>query len=150
MYQILLMKDKALDEIVFYHIEKMMRTVKEYTVAQFKANGFPVTKDQWVILKRIAEINGSTQKEIAETTFKDPAALTRILDLLEKKNLVRRQSNAADRRTFEVHLTVEGSRLVTKMTPVVQEIRSKAMKNISKAEEANLKATLLKMNDNFS
>jgi len=131
-----IIKDKPLENVFFYHVERMMRKVKTYTLDEFKANQFPVTKDQWVILKRISEINGSTQKEIANSTFKDPAALTRILDLLEKKGLINRQSSSEDRRVFEIHLTVEGNRLVNRMIPVVQEIRSKALAGLGDEEKA--------------
>ena len=127
-------EDEALQNVFFFLIERMMKSVKEYTLAQFREHQFPVTKDQWVILKRISEIDGSTQKEIAESTFKDPAALTRILDLLEKKGLVRRHNSELDRRTFSISMTVEGRRLVNKMIPVVQEIRAKALKSVSQKE----------------
>lgn len=143
------MSDIPLQDVIFFPIEQMMRSVKDYTLAEFKINKFPVTKDQWIILKRISEINGSTQREIAETTFKDPAALTRILDLLEAKNLVRRSESIEDRRTFSVELTVDGNRLVSKMTPIVQAIRAKAIKGVSIQEQKQLRVIMKKMSSNF-
>lgn len=144
------MSDTPLHDVIFFPIEKMMRKVKDYTMAEFKKNNFPVTKDQWIILKRVSEINGSTQREIAETTFKDPAALTRILDLLEKKGLVKRMNSDEDRRSFIVELTVDGSRLVQKMTPVVQSIRKKAIRGISTTDQEKLKQLMEKMTENIS
>ncbi len=144
------MKDIALEEVFFFHIDRMMKAVKEYTLQQFKENNFPVTKDQWVILKRIAEVNGSSQKAIADSTFKDPAALTRILDILVKKSLVKRSPSAEDRRTFEINLTVDGSRLVNRMIPIVQEIRKKALSGVSLEEEEEVKRVMKKMYENFS
>lgn len=143
------MLDEKLDDVFFFLIDKMMKRVKEYTLSSFKENDFKVTKDQWVILKRVSEKDGSTQREIAETTFKDPAALTRILDLLEKKQLVKRIASEGDRRSFEVQLTVDGSRLVNKMIPVVQEIRKKALQNISNEELETVKVVMKKMYNNF-
>lgn len=148
-YQLLMMQDIKLDEVLFFHVEKMMRAVKEHTVKEFKTHKFPVTKDQWVILKRIADEDGSNQKEIAESTFKDPASLTRILDLLEKKGLVKRESSLNDRRTFIIRLTVDGKRLVDKMIPVVQEIRKRALKGISKSEEEIAKKVMGKIYNNI-
>jgi len=143
------MKDINLNDVFFFQIERMMRAVKDYTLSEFKKHKFQVTKDQWVILKRISEVDGNNQKEIADSTFKDPAALTRILDLLEKKGLVKRETDSSDRRTFTVHLTVEGSRLVARMTPIVQNIRSKALKGISKNEEHQMKEVMKKIVSNF-
>jgi len=144
------MKDIELDDVFFFHIDKMMKIVKEYTLSEFKSHGFPVTKDQWVILKRISEINGSNQKEIADSTFKDPAALTRMLDILEKKGFVKRQLSTEDRRTFEIHLTVDGSRLVNRMIPVVQGIRAKALQGITNGEEQQVREVMKKMYSNFN
>ncbi len=144
-----IISDEKLNDVFFFLIDRMMKRVKEYTLSNFKENEFNVTKVQWVILKRIAEKNGSTQREIAETTFKDPAALTRILDILEKKQLVKRMASEGDRRSFEVHLTVSGSRLVNRMIPVVQDIRSKALQNVSVEELDMVKTVMKKMYNNF-
>ncbi|MBL4710632.1 MAG: MarR family transcriptional regulator [Flavobacteriales bacterium] len=143
------MQDIKLEEVLFFHIEKMMRSVKDHTLMVFKEHNFPVTKDQWVILKRISDEDASTQKDIAASTFKDPAALTRILDLLEQKKLVKRQGSASDRRSFEISLTVDGRRLVNRMIPVVQKIRAKAMQGISKQEEKQAREIMSKMHLNF-
>lgn len=143
------MQDKPLNAVLFFHIERMMKAVKEHTLKEFREHKFPVTKDQWVILKRVADEDGSNQKEIANSTFKDPAALTRILDILTKKGFVRRQASSEDRRTFEIFLTVDGKRLVNKMTPVVQQIREKALQGVSVKEEGMMRNILIKMYQNF-
>ena len=143
------MRDIELEKVFFYQMEKMMKVVNDYTLTVFKENNFPVTKDQWVILKKVSESAGSTQKHIADSTFKDPAALTRILDLLVKKGFVQRQSSMEDRRAFEIGLTVDGSRLVNRMTPIVQEIRAKALAGISEEEERAVGNILEKMRQNI-
>ena len=138
------------EEVIFSLIEHMMKKVRENILAQFKKHQFPVTRDQWIIIKQLSEMNGTTQKELAAYTLKDPAALTRILDLLEKKGLVQRRSNHKDRRTFKIYLTVEGSRLVNKMTPVVQEIKKMALNGISKKDIAVMENSLKKMHSNLA
>ena len=144
------MKDIELEKAFFYQIDKLMKAVNDYTLAVFKENKFPVTKDQWVILKKVSESMGSTQKQIADSTFKDPAALTRILDLLVQMGFVQRKSSMEDRRAFEIILTVDGSRLVNRMTPIVQEIRTKALAGISEEEEQVARNVLEKMRHNFN
>lgn len=143
------MNDVDLDQVFFFHVERMMKAVNEHTLAVFKENKFPVTKDQWVILKKVSEGKEKTQKEIADSTFKDPAALTRILDLLEKKGFVQRKASADDRRSFEIQLTVDGSRLVNRMLPFIQEIRAKALENVSEEEEAGAREVLEKIYGNM-
>ena len=84
--------DIQLSDVIYFLTERMMRQAKEVTKVHFKENGFGVTLDQWLVLKRISEVPGIAQIDIANSTFKDPAAVTRILDILERKALVERQA----------------------------------------------------------
>lgn len=142
-------KDQPLETILFYSIDRMVRRSKEVTIRIFKENGFPVTVDQWILLKRIGEQDGLSQRELADTTFKDPAAVTRIIDILEKKQLMVRVRHPEDRRTHQIHLTPAGFSLVQKMTPVVQEIRSLAFGEISEQDLAITQKTVNQMYKNL-
>ena len=81
-------KDKKLEEVVYFLAERMMRRAREYSKAQFKKEKVDLTIDQWVILKRVSEEIGISQVEIASSTYKDPAAVTRILDILVRKGVL--------------------------------------------------------------
>lgn len=76
-----------MDKNIVYELEKTLHEINSQTLALFREKKFPVSKEQWLILKRISEEEGSSQKDIAKDTFKDPAALTRMLDLLAKKRV---------------------------------------------------------------
>ncbi len=143
------MREHTMYEIAFSPAEQVMRKLKERMAAAFKLHQFPVTKDQWLVLNSIAEAESLSQREIAENTFKDPAALTRILDLMEQKNLVKRVPSAADRRSFDVQLSVDGGRLHKRMLPVVKELYIKALQGISAKELDDLHNTLGKIKANL-
>ena len=68
--------DQPLENVLFFTIDRMMRRSKEITLQIFKEHQFPVTVDQWILLKRISEQNGLSQRTLADSTFKDPAAVT--------------------------------------------------------------------------
>ncbi|MCB0641507.1 MAG: MarR family transcriptional regulator [Phaeodactylibacter sp.] len=142
--------DIQLSEVLYFLTERMMRQAKDLTKVVFKEHGFEVTLDQWLILKRISEKPSIAQIDIANSTFKDPAAVTRILDILERKQLVERQANVLDRRTYELHLTDKGFKLVAQITPVVQDIRAQGMKDLSPAEIETTKTVMRKMYQNLS
>lgn len=139
------MEDAKLGEVVFFLMERVMRRAKEITKEQFKAHGFDVTVDQWVILKRINEGNGISQVEIAQSTFKDPAAVTRMLDILCRKELVERKAKPEDRRAFMISLSPKGNELVERMTPVVQALRAKSLEDFSEDETTVLKKLVNKI-----
>lgn len=141
--------DKPLEDVVYFLADRMMRRAKEYSKAVFKDNQINVTIDQWVILKRISEQQGIGQKDLANSTYKDPAAVTRILDILERKTLVERRDRPDDRRAYEIYLTTAGTALVNKALPLVQGIRKKGLDGLSAKELDLLKNGLTKIYHNF-
>ena len=142
-------EDKKLDDVVYFLAERMMRQARLFMRQQFKAFFTEITLDQWIVLKRVSEEEGISQIDIASSTFKDPAAVTRILDILQKKNLVERQTHPKDRRAFEVHLTSEGGELVKKLTPIAQEVRALGMEGIDVEEIEVTKKVLKRIYDNL-
>ena len=101
-----------------------------------------------MILERIAEEEVSNQKDIAKDTFKNPAALTRMLDILVHKGFAKRQASKNDRRTFNIYLTVEGNKLVNRMHISLQELTKNISKSLTKDEQKDLTATLTKVQNN--
>lgn len=144
------MKDPKLEEVYFYVIERTMRTAKQLSNKLFSANGFPITVDQWVILKRIHDDEGLSQAEISEHTFKDPAAITRIVDQLQKKGMAERVQDPNDRRRFNLILTTLGQKTYSEILPEVQRQRALGVEGISTEELEAMKLTLNKIYKNLS
>ena len=143
------MSDEPLEEIIFFNLERTIRRAKEYTKEVFQSHGFEVTIDQWVVIKRLSEVEQITQIDLANSTFKDPASITRIVDILVKKEYLERRKVEGDRRSYHLVLTSKGSDLVRRMTPIVQEIRKKGLSGISLSNVKNAITVLRKMNANF-
>lgn len=141
--------DTRLSDVIYFHLERTMRRVKEHTRELFKEEGFDITIDQWVLLKRIGEVQDITQIDLANSTFKEPAAVTRMLNILEKQNLILRKRSEVDRRAFIVSLTENGKDLVKTMTPHVQDIRSKGLNNFTESDIDTLKRLVTKIYHNF-
>lgn len=144
-----MLKDKKLKDVAYYWIERAMREVTQQTKQLFKEQKFGITKDQWILLKRISEVNGISQVDLANSTFKEPAAVTRMIDILERKKLVERKVMIGDRRAYEIHLTSNGLQLVNKMTPFIQELRAKGLSGLSEDEINSLKRIMDKIYHNF-
>ncbi|WPP50190.1 MarR family winged helix-turn-helix transcriptional regulator [Catalinimonas niigatensis] len=112
-------------------LEKTHKKIKQYAKQQFRALGFDVTVDQWAVLKILFENQELSQVALAEFTHKDTPTVTRILDLLSQKELIKRQHDAQDRRRVRVCLTEAGKNTVTKMLPEVRKIRMHAWKHLT-------------------
>ena len=146
------MKDLVLEDVYVYLLERTIREIKRDFNRRLKATypDLSITSDQWVILKRISEREALNQREVAAVTGKDPASITRTLDLLAKKAWVERQEIANDRRAYQVVLTDEGKDLVERLTPLAKETREAGLDGIAAEEFEQFKLTLNKIFANVS
>jgi len=114
--------------------ELIIKKYGENLTALLQARGLDVTKDQWKIINYLSKNNGANQKQVAAGTQKDPAALTRMLDLMVEKNLLQRKTSKQDRRSFDIFLTVDGSRLASRFAPIENELIATMFYNVSDAK----------------
>ncbi|MBK7859978.1 MAG: MarR family transcriptional regulator [Archangiaceae bacterium] len=62
----------------------------------------------WQVIANVKWQGPMTQVALAEHIGAHTATLSRLLDSLEKKGLIQRKANAADRRCVKLHLTRKG------------------------------------------
>lgn len=124
----------ALDDSIGYKVELTERMLKRTLTKRFNENGIDITPNQWVILYRLWQKDGLTQAEISEHSFKDKANVTRIIDLLVRKKLVKRVVDSSDRRFFRIHLLEKGKLLMEKAPAVVNDHIETATKGIAKKD----------------
>lgn len=125
-----------------YLLDRTARKVKHYAQRRFNAENYDITVDQWLIIKNLNQHNDMNQSQLAEITGKDHPTLTRIIDLLCKKDLTERRIHPTDRRCFTVHLTEQGKQKVSEWSPKMAEIRMKAWENLTEDDYKNLKRIL--------
>ncbi|SOZ34612.1 MarR family winged helix-turn-helix transcriptional regulator [Cupriavidus neocaledonicus] len=67
-----------------------------------------ITAAQFVVLNSIVSGKGRTLSEFCKLLGYDSGAMTRLLDRIEAKGIIRRVENPADRRSYLVELTEQG------------------------------------------
>jgi MarR family transcriptional regulator for hemolysin len=144
------MKDEKLDSIIYFLMDKTIRISKKYSLKRLKEEGYDITIDQWVILLRIHEEDQQTQVELATAVNKDTASITRILDLLHGKKLVRRIPNENDKRKSSLVLTSKGKVYVREAKNVVVAIREEGLKNINASDIETTNRVLKQMAINMT
>ena len=143
------MGKKGLNDIIFYTLEKSINSYRQYAQKQLIMNNFDITIDQWLILKSIKENSGLTQQQIGINVFKDYASVTRIIELLVKKNYLQRVTHT-DKRRFILRMTDEAEDLMRSIQKVINANRRKALDGIDEDKLISLKETLNKIIDNCS
>ena len=88
-------------------------------IIQNKLKDFDISSEQWSVLNTVYTKKGCNQITLAEILFKDGATITRILNILENKKLVRREKSPLDKREYLIYLTEYGYNLYYKALPVV-------------------------------
>jgi len=129
-------------EISGFIIERTAKKMKQSFKRILKEQQAEITVDQWVILQELKKENGLSQFEIAARTFKDAPTVTRIIDLLCKKELLERLPDAEDRRKFNIFLTKAGEAKIVEVLPMVESFRTEAWNGLSDKEISQLKNTL--------
>lgn len=137
------------EEVILFQIEKTSRLSKLYSQREFDRLKMDLTVEQWILLKIIDENDGLTQKELADRSLRDPASITRTLDLLEKKKLIKRREVPDNRRQYSIVLTKNGSSFIKEHLPVVRSHRKNSIKGLDKKELKLLARVLEKMQLNM-
>lgn len=78
---------------------------------KFNSAGLRITIEQWSVLYHLWKQDGQSQQELCNATFRDKPSITRLVDNLEKLQLVKRVASADDRRINRICLTKTGLRL---------------------------------------
>jgi|ERR1043165_3483609 DNA-binding MarR family transcriptional regulator len=139
---------EQLNDVIFYSIEKAIRTYRQFAQKQLKKAGHRITIDQWLIIKNIMENPDITQQEISERAFKDNASVTRIIDLLVKGNYLERKTSSKDRRRTDLRVTKEGAKAIRDVHSVVLKNRAAALKGISPKELERTRAVMQSITKN--
>ncbi len=86
---------------------------------------------------------------MAKLTFKDYPFTTRLVDVLEKKNLVRRASDKNDRRINRLFLTDEGKAFKKRIYPVYGEMSATLRDGLTDEELTEIKRLSHKLISNY-
>jgi len=142
------MADIRLQDVVFYSLESASKAYRRFAQSRLDAAGIDITIDQWLVLKTIHETADVTLQQVGVAVFKDFASITRIVQLLERKGLLRRKPHSTDRRRSELVLTKSGQSVIRTVEPVAQAYRRQALDGIDPAEVARLRAVLKRITEN--
>ena len=108
-------------------------------IAERRFEALSVSFTQWVALMRLsAEPSHMSATQLSRELGHDMGALTRVVDELERRGLVRRERSQRDRRAVEIAVTAAGRRQADSAKPVIVKLLNQLMEQYSDAEIATL------------
>ena len=138
------------DELFDILVGKISGTINRTFLRTFSAAGIDISIEQWTVLACLWNKDKVTQQTLCSLTAKDKPSMTRLIDKLEKHNLVTRVSDHNDRRINLIHLTNNGIALQQKATELVEKIVCKALNNITDEELTISRGVLKKIMTNLN
>ncbi len=103
---------------------------------------YGLTHQQFSILMALSKLKCKTAADIARETCNDTGAITRMLDRLEAKGLIRRVRSVADRRIVNIELTATGMGCAEKMPIVSINVLNRVLDGFDKKELETMKVFL--------
>ena len=132
----------------FYSIEKAIKAYRKMAQKNISQVVSDITLDQIQVLTILDSNPECSQKEIAEILFKDYASITRMIELLVKKDYLLRQIHQQDRRMFHLVISEKGKDTIEILKPIILKNRQTALNNISIDEITKLSQSLNKIINN--
>jgi MarR family transcriptional regulator, organic hydroperoxide resistance regulator len=123
--------------------------IRSVTYKAFLEHGLELTPEQWVVLVQLWEKDGQSQSALSELTLRDRPTMSRILDTMEKHELVARHEDPQDARSRLVRLTRRGKALREKLVPVAKQLVARLEQGIPEADLETTHRTLSRMLENL-
>lgn len=139
---------EKLEQIIFYSLDKAIKSYRQMAQKNINKRNIDITIDQWLLLTTIRNNPDVTQQQIAQAVFKDLASITRMIEILVKKEILNRDFHPDDRRRFSLSVTDKGLQILTDLEPVIQANRNKALEGITADEIQAVQTLLNKIADN--
>lgn len=101
-----------------------------------------VSLAEYAVMSALSSGNSDTAAEIGREICYSPAAMTRLLDRLERKRMVRRLPHPTSRRAHMLELTEEGGKLFFELRATFAESIERFMAHFDSAELIRLEVLL--------
>jgi len=134
---------------VGFILESNTRIAKLSFIKAFKKLDVDLTPEQWVILDNLSQMDGLTQTELANNSFKNTPTISRIIDVLEKKEFLVRKADIVDRRKQKVFLTNKGKDVVVFCQEEISNLRRISWAGLSDQDYEEFLRITSKIFENF-
>ncbi len=136
-----------LDDCIAFITNKSAKKLADEFNRRLQENG--TTRVQWIALFYIGKAGEISQKELSDYMDIKESSMVRLIDRMEKEELVERRKDSEDRRITKIILTDKGKFLKEKLMPRGQEFQDDVLKGISKENLEIFKEVLQRMTDNI-
>ena len=109
---------------------------------------FDISAAQLMVLASVADRGADSASGLCKSISYDPGAMTRMIDRLQQKGLVRRIPSAEDRRAANLELTAAGRALYPQLIAAKETVQAQFVRGFSAEDVGKLEKLLNRMLEN--
>lgn len=123
---------------------------KQYISSIFQEQGFNITPEQFLVMDALWDNGIMSQQQLAHNILKDKNSVVKLIDGLEKKDLVKRVADKVDRRQNLIELTPYAWSIKDGVTEAAMDAINHVIKDIPQNEMYVFIKVLSKMAENMN
>jgi DNA-binding MarR family transcriptional regulator len=127
---------------------EMLAAVDREMAADEQLVAMEVTSAQFIVLTTLSMGEMKSASDLCKHISYDAGAMTRMIDRLEEKGLLRRSRCPNDRRLVNLELTEKGSLALPQMRRIAMRVLNRFLDGFTKAEARQLEGFLIRMLEN--
>lgn len=132
------------------YLDRTLKKVQTTFIHVFSENDIDLTIEQWVILRRVHLLGAqASQAEISNTNFRNRATTSRVISGLCKKGYLKKSRFKDDQKRYKLVMTPAGASLMTRVMPIITDIRKMSIAGIPEAEFDIFLSVLDKIWENY-
>lgn len=138
-------------DTVIHSVDKIIRGLKYELKQKIDKLNIGITGEQFIVLDAIAANPKVYQQKLSEIIFKDKSNTTRIINLLEKKNFIKREIGRRNNRLVNyLSVTEYGQKIVDENMPKIKKFVEEIFSNITNEEVELLHSMSKKVQSDLS
>jgi DNA-binding MarR family transcriptional regulator len=127
----------------------MLAALDKALEADAELSTLEISSAQFIVIAALALAEtAKSASDLCKGISYDAGAMTRMIDRLESKGLIRRNRRPEDRRVVYLELTEEGTRAYPRMRAVSMGVVNRFLRGFSEAEARQLESFLSRMLQN--
>ena len=128
---------------------EMLLALDKALEADAELSALEISAAQFIVIATLALADApKSASDLCRGISYDAGAMTRMIDRLETKGLIRRSRRPDDRRVVHIELTEEGSRAFPRMKEISMGVVNRFLRGFSQAEARQLESFLTRMFEN--
>ena len=128
---------------------KIGRLIENRLKTNFEKEGINVTPQQWSALTHLWNEDGISQQKLADAFSKDKTSMTRLLNNMEKNELIIRKQDINDKRNKMVFLTFKAKLIKQESIKVAEQTLVEVLEGVDHKEVKLSKKVLKKISKNL-